>query len=670
MSPTVSPRRRVGPRVALPLLGVVVLSWSSLAAAVVSTAPARTGTVISAPSVDDAYFVDARNAYTRGEAVRLARATERLDGHPLKPWAEYWQVRLRLDGVDLSGVPDFLQRYPDSYLADRLRSDWIKALGERGDWEAVRREAGGLIEWDRPSRCYFARATESVDVLRPLLAEPKPLTDACFDALEAFAARGQIGDEDLWRLFRRLGEKKLTTDQARLATLISGERLERKTVSKALDDAARNPLRYLNAQSALALQRRSQRELAINAVQRLAMQEPDVAAGALEKLAPRLQGSEASSAWASVALNAAWRQMPEAQGWFARVTDDSVLSDEQYAWRVRVALRAQDWPAVAAAIAALPPTLADKPDWLYWQGRALAVQGRNAEARQRYERIAGQANFYGNLADEELGRLISVPPRVRPGSAELEAVASMAGVQRALALIRLDMRNEGLREWNFALRNLGDRQLLAVAEVARSAELWDRAIHAANKTQSEHDFNLRFLAPYRDQVQSKSELLNLDDGWVYGLMRQESRFITRAKSSVGAQGLMQVMPTTASWVARKINLQGYKPHHIAELDTNVTLGTNYLKMVLDSLDNHPVLASAAYNAGPGRARRWRADVPIEGAIYAETIPFTETRDYVKNVMSNAVYYRAIFQNKPQSLKALLGTVRAKGSGENDVDKLP
>jgi soluble lytic murein transglycosylase len=136
----------------------------------------------------------------------------------------------------------------------------------------------------------------------------------------------------------------------------------------------------------------------------------------------------------------------------------------------------------------------------------------------------------------------------------------------------------------------------------------------------------------------------------------------KAHSDVGAKGLMQLMPKTAQWVAKKIGLKGYHPARVSDLGTNLTLGTNYLKMVLTSLDNHPVLASAAYNAGPGRARRWRAEVPLEGAIYAETIPFNETRDYVKKVMSNAVYYSTLFEDKPQSLKSRLGMIGARGTG--------
>ena len=126
---------------------------------------------------------------------------------------------------------------------------------------------------------------------------------------------------------------------------------------------------------------------------------------------------------------------------------------------------------------------------------------------------------------------------------------------------------------------------------------------------------------------------------------------------------MQVMPSTAKWVAKQIGMHNFQPRHANDLDTNIALGTNYLKIVLDSLDNQPVLASAAYNAGPGRARKWRDQNPMEGAIYAETIPFTETRDYVKKVMSNAMFYSALFNDPPVPLKTRLGVVSGRGQTE-------
>jgi soluble lytic murein transglycosylase len=214
---------------------------------------------------------------------------------------------------------------------------------------------------------------------------------------------------------------------------------------------------------------------------------------------------------------------------------------------------------------------------------------------------------------------------------------------------------------------MSDRDLLAAAELARRNDVFDRTISTAEKTLAEHDYSLRYLAPYRDAILPKTQALALDDSWVYGLMRQESRFVISARSGVGARGLMQVMPATARIVARKIGLTGYRPGRADDMETNIALGTNYLKIVLESLDNHPVLACTAYNAGPGRAKRWRGDRPLEGAIYAETIPYSETRDYVKKVMTNSVYYSALFEEKPRTLKSRLGVIKPRVAADNSKD---
>jgi soluble lytic murein transglycosylase len=236
------------------------------------------------------------------------------------------------------------------------------------------------------------------------------------------------------------------------------------------------------------------------------------------------------------------------------------------------------------------------------------------------------------------------------------------GFVRALAFYQLDLRREGNLEWNFTLRGMSDRELLAAAEFANRNQLLDRAVNTADRTRNEHDFAFRFLTPYRPQLQEKAAAVGLDLDWVYGLIRQESRFVQVARSSVGASGLMQLMPSTARYVAKKIGMTEYQPGGVADLETNLTLGTSYLRMVLDALDSLPVLATAAYNAGPGRPRAWRATLtkPVEGAIFAETIPFNETRDYVKKVMSNATYYAVLLTGNPQSLKARLGYVAQQG----------
>ena len=245
--------------------------------------------------------------------------------------------------------------------------------------------------------------------------------------------------------------------------------------------------------------------------------------------------------------------------------------------------------------------------WAYWLGRAYKAQKKNDAAQAQFRQVADQFGFYGQLSTEELGQKITLPTRAQPATAaEVAAVKALPGFQRALYFYRLDLRREGNLEWNFTLRGMTDRELLAAAEFANRNQLLDRAVNTADRTRNEHDFAFRFLMPFQAQMQEKATAVGLDLDWVYGLIRQESRFVQVARSTVGASGLMQLMPSTAKYVAKKIGLDSYRPDGVTDLDTNLTLGTSYLRMVLDDLDNLPVLATAAYNAGPGRPRAWRA----------------------------------------------------------------
>jgi soluble lytic murein transglycosylase len=208
---------------------------------------------------------------------------------------------------------------------------------------------------------------------------------------------------------------------------------------------------------------------------------------------------------------------------------------------------------------------------------------------------------------------------------------------------------------------MSDRELLAAAQLACENQVWDRCINTSERTRQEIDFEQRFPMPHKEAVIARSRQINLDPAYVYGLIRQESRFITDARSGVGASGLMQVMPATAKWTARKIGLTSFTPDQITDRDTNIAIGTGYLKLVLDSFEGSMPLAAAAYNAGPSRSRRWRAPNDgsgpvLEAAIWAENVPFNETRDYVKKVLSNTTNYAALITGQPQSLKARLGLV--------------
>jgi len=611
---------------------------------------------------NDTVFLTARDAFRAGDINKLERAIGQLGNHELAPYAENYRLRMWMDKGDPSNLRDFLQRNEGSYVAEKLRADWVRFLGKRSTWNEVETEFPKLLAPEPDVTCYNQQARLARDD-RSVLAEAEKLwltmlepPEPCRPILDALVASQKMTADDVWaRARRQLEANRPGWTKTTLNYLPDSQMPD----SRSLDSAISSAMSHLVRQPGNWSSSRAGRELAAFAIQRLATNDPRVAADELEKIKGKLQESERQWAWSQIALQGAKKHMPEAVAWYASA-GKTPLSDEGAQWKVRAALRAQEWGVVRDTIQAMPPALAALPEWTYWLGRSLHAGGRTSEGDALFEKIAGQPNFYGNLADEELGRTVLPPPKAKATTAEEQRAAQdNPGIRRSLAFFRVDLRTEAVKEWNWALRGMDDRELLAAANLAKRNQIWDRAINTADKTKNEHDYTLRFLSPYGETVRPAAQNQSLDDAWVYGLMRQESRFITSAKSNVGASGLMQLMPATAKWVAKKIGLRDFSHGRVNDTETNVLLGTSYMRLVMENLDNHPVLASAAYNAGPGRAKKWRADRPLEGAIYAETIPFSETRDYVKKVMSNAVYYSAIFNGKPDSLKARLGTIGAR-----------
>jgi soluble lytic murein transglycosylase len=626
---------------------------------------------------EDATFLLARDAFSKGERVKLTRATASLKTHPLLPWATYFQLNQRLDDGSDAGVTEFLGQNEGTYLAEKLRGDWLKWLMRKEDWTQARIQFALLQRPDAEATCrgldirLRLGEVEVTEEARTLLATAAPLAASCLPPLGRLATSGKLSADDLWeRLRRQLANGKLKEARTIAGWLPADESPAWRTVESIVD----HPAKYVAKLPERYADSRRGRELASFALLRMARADVRVAAERWKEIERHFSKAERGFVWGRLALAAAIAHQPEAGAWFDQaetLAGKAVLDEEQGAWRVRAALRTGKWVDVQRALAALPETQAALPEWRYWQARTQAALGKPEEAKALYAQIAGQPNFYGILAGEALGKTFVPPPKAKaPSVEELAEAGTRPGLARGLALIRVDMRIEGIREWNWTLNGLNDRQLLAAAELAHRNEVIDRSINTADRTVAEHDYSLRYPTPFLTQVEPKARNVGLDTAWVYGLMRQESRFITEAKSSVGAKGLMQLMPATAQWVAKKIGMSDYHPTKVTEMDINITLGTNYMKMVLDSLDSHPVLASAAYNAGPGRARKWRAERPLEGAIYAESIPFNETRDYVKKVMANAMSYAALMDGPTPSLTTRLGTIRPRGFSDSTAEALP
>jgi len=652
---TSGPRRTVTPMRTAPIALIALTLLSAIAPA-----------VGRAQNTDD-LVLEAREALKKRDRLRLdvLRTAVNFARHPLAQWVEYWELGNRLYEVRADEVEAFYTRWPGSYVEDRLRNDWLLELGRRRDWGSFARDMPRFkMNDDREVTCYQLltqhQAGQDVAVAaRATWTLQRDADDGCNLLATTLYEAGRFKAEDIWYavcVAAEFGRPRAATAAAKIIGPANAQ-----AVAEIFD----NPAKVLAKKPANL-------DLALLAVMRLASADPAAAAEQLQTTWQRRLGpSRAPLAWAATARHAAFRLLPEATAHYRtawRTLPEGAepgWSDDVLAWQVRAALRvdsAERWGLVQQAIAAMSASEQQDATWVYWKARAQQAQakpgaagdGERAAARGLLESIAPQMNFYGQLATEDLGGRVVLPEKPLPlSNEERQAARATPGFARALQLIALGLRNEGVREWNFTLRGLADRELLAAAQLACEREVWDRCINSSDRTRAEVDMTQRFPTPFRREVLAKATEIGLDPAYMYGLIRQESRFITDARSGVGASGLMQIMPNTAKWTAKKIGME-FRAEMITDRDINLALGASYLKIVLDDFGGSQAMAAAAYNAGPGRPRRWREGGLFETAAWAESIPFNETRDYVKKVLSNAVYYGALLSGQAPSLKARLG----------------
>jgi len=622
--------------------------------------------VSAAHAQSDADFLAAKAAFERGDRARLAVLGPRLGSHALAPYVEYWQLKLALEDASPAAVRGFIDRNPNSPLADRLRADWLKVLARRSLWDRFALDyaaipgddpdlacASILFRWQRDGDGAIASA-------KPLWFNEKATPDLCEPLFAALVKRGDISVADRKMRFRMAVEAgNLRLAQALGNELPGADRIADREFAAVQKD----PLAAL-VNGGFGWGTGGGRELALLALERAARADPDAARVAWVKVRDRLPAAERLYGNARLGFYAARQLNPLANVWFREAAGATQGADAN-AWRVRAALRAQAWDDVLLAIDAMPDAQRQETAWRYWRARALAAKGRAEEAKALLTALAPEVNFYGQLAAEGLGQRFVVPPSapIAPSALSLSTFGARPEVRRVSKLAELDLRADSLREWQYIVRGQDDDALLLAAEHARRVGLYDRAINTAERTALRHDYSLRYLAPFRADFDAAAKTHDIDVALLYGIARQESRFIPEIVSSAGAIGLMQLMPGTAKWVAKQTGRADFRGGtQVAQTELNTQFGAYYFKYWLDRLDRMPALAAAAYNAGPGRAQAWRPIAPLEGAIWVETIPFNETRDYVKKVLANAVIYGQSFQTSQESLTARLGVVTPRGAG--------
>ena len=585
------------------------------------------------------------------------------ESYPLKNYVKAWSLtaQLKKDPENKTlqkDIQTFIAEHKNEFVAERLKGDRLLIMApiweENKQWKQFT-AARSSLQWNRSDPSIVCW-----NLLHRLNNQKTITKSQATDILDVINAQRYKGNGVCRKVSDKLIEKAPSTAFTRLVILIQQGRIaegrhvlntlvkKKRLPASASKLAYNNPSRwYRTHRNKLSKQNKHVRLIA---AYRLTSVNFDWAIRVADSLQGRLNKQEKAALWGRLGYIAAIGHKPDALKWYSKggaavcTGPYSALTTDCLEWRARAALREKNWKTLSHYIASMPASLASKDVWRYWQGRALYESGQTEAARKSWQRITTVRTFYGKLAAEALGKSFyySGNETVEAGPDTVKSMGENPGLLRAKAFYEAGMFYEGNLEWQWATRTMNPARLLAASQWGEKHLLLHRAINTAINV-AEHypvEHELLYPHPFKDQIEKFSEKADIDSNWVYGLIRQESRFIAAAQSHVGANGLMQIMPATAKWIAKQLEIEDFEPESIYEINTNIYFGTTYLRSLLNRLDNNMILATAGYNAGPNRASRWQQALPqlTEGAIFVETIPFTETRNYVQNVMANTVEY--------------------------------
>jgi soluble lytic murein transglycosylase len=589
-----------------------------------------------------ALFQMARAALKAGRLGEYGRLKGKLVDYPLYPYLEYQGLQRTLVTVPPRRIEQFLERYSDSPLASQLRRSWLRQLARSERWTE-------LLDFYRPSgstaeRCLSLQAMlhtgqrrAALDQVEEIWLAGRSQPKECDPVFRAWRGAGRLTALLVWEriaLAMESGEPRLARHLERFLgpqdqTWAQLWRAVRKNPGRILTDLRlRSPHPYRTRIMAYG-------------IQRIADRDSEKALRIWRDLQSRLQFTpeEKGDVERKIGIELILQDVP---GALRRLKELPAAVDYQPVreWRVRAALRSQDWRAALKAIEALPRQEQQEEVWRYWRGRALESLDRIDESRAIYGPLAMERTYYGFLASDRLGRpycMFEMPAPAGPD--ELERIEATPGVRRAHELFLLGELPEARREWQRSMESRDESELTAAAKLAQRWGWHDRAIFTLARAEYWDDLAARFPLAHRTDVEAQSRAKALDPAWVFAVLRQESAFMADARSGAGALGLMQLMPRTAQALAKNAPMPAKDRKRLLDPSVNIRLGAAYLRKVLDDLGQHPVLATAAYNAGPHRVRSWLPQSgPIPADIWVETVPFVETRAYVRRVLAYTVFY--------------------------------
>lgn len=588
-------------------------------------------------------FLYAEAAIKKGDMTEYQRLKPGLADYPLYPYLLYAEIERGMrHGLPTAQVKSFMATYPNSYLANRLQTNWLQALAKQQQWTLYQQFYQPVENTELQCYAIWAEYKNSQD--NRVLAQATPLwvqgnsqPDGCNALFTAWQKSAYFSSEQAWQRAKLAASAKQATLVAYLKRYLP------QTQQTMLDTWAQVQKKpELITSSALFKQKDPfMQTIQIEGLKRLISQD----------------SAKAETTWTNLQKN--YTFTPEQRGaisyafaiQYSAAHDDKALTwlnavpaaqtdTAIYEWRVRYALRRQDWQNALNQIKRMPVELQQQPLWRYWQGRALLALNQKNAANAILEPLAKERNYHGMLASDLIGKSYSLNAAPYSVSAATQkTLDNNPGIQRAREFYALNRITDARREWDATTASFNETQLQAAAKLARDMNWYDRSILTATKAENRNDLNVRFPLGYASDMKKAANRQNISTAWAFAITRQESAFLYDAQSPANAVGLMQLLPTTAAQVAKQTG-QSYKQAELIVPAKNIHLGTAYLKE-LSTKFNSPLLATAAYNAGASRVYRWLPDEKMPTDVWVETIPYKETRNYVQNVFS----YKAIYQHQ-------------------------
>ncbi|MHC8440824.1 MAG: lytic transglycosylase domain-containing protein [Candidatus Eutrophobiaceae bacterium] len=588
-------------------------------------------------------YDDARKLLRKGKVTAYLKAIEGLRDYPLYPYLLYDYYSPRLWKIDSKELGDFLRNHSDLPGNSKLRTRWLRHLAKQRDWEVFLQQY--ILQQDETLQCQqlIARMeTQRMAYLREdilsMWMSGASLPKVCDPAFELLYKEKLVTAEKAWeriKLAMRNGE-------AGLASWL-GKRLD-KTRKQWLD---RWLAMHRDSWKASAVEGQQdtavERMIILYGMYRLLEQNVDRVIRRWDNLRTRYSftSGERNGFDRALALKALASKHARAGELIARLPADQVDAELLH-WRIRASLRNRNWQQLARWTAQVPedPDLAVRSQ--YWHARALEQLGKVTEAREVYAKVALERDYYSFLAADRLGADYAFNHHRLPGNpVQTLRILKMPNIQRTYELLYIGEDYRAQREWRHALSRITRHQRVFAGRLAQRWGWHGGAIQAVSRAEAWDELNLRFPMLYVELLRTNAARHRLDEGWIFGLVRAESAFNPVARSPVGALGLMQVMPATGKMMARKLGIKGFKTSNLTSPETNVPIGSAYMRSMLDAHGGNVVLATAAYNAGPGRVKRWRPQQRgecVEPDIWIEQIPFNETRKYVRRVLYYSVIY--------------------------------